>query len=126
MNMFERLRGHFQTSVILHEVLHALGAWHEQERPDRQGNINVLFENIAPYAVGNFEWQHTHEFGPYDLGSVLQYGLSVRNIHTHLDSPVRNSADTYFFFTSKTFSCLISMLKKNCKSLYICYIFLKS
>ncbi|XP_034336959.2 uncharacterized protein [Magallana gigas] len=64
------------TSVILHEILHALGAWHEQERPDRQGNINVLFENIAPYAVGNFEWQHTHEYGPYDLGSVLQYGLS--------------------------------------------------
>uniref|UniRef100_A0A8W8JUA9 Metalloendopeptidase n=1 Tax=Magallana gigas TaxID=29159 RepID=A0A8W8JUA9_MAGGI len=71
------------TSVILHEILHALGAWHEQERPDRQGNINVLFENIAPYAVGNFEWQHTHEYGPYDLGSVLQYGLSVRNKHTH-------------------------------------------
>lgn len=71
------LRGHFQTSVILHEILHALGAWHEQERPDRQGNINVLFENIAPYAVYNFAWKHTHEYGPYDLGSVLQYGLSV-------------------------------------------------
>nr|XP_022343628.1 uncharacterized protein LOC111136803 isoform X1 [Crassostrea virginica] len=64
------------TSVVLHEVLHAIGAWHEQERPDREGNIDVLFENIRPSTVGNFEWHHTHLFGPYDLGSVLQYGLT--------------------------------------------------
>ncbi|XP_062592704.1 uncharacterized protein LOC134254174 [Saccostrea cucullata] len=64
------------TSIVLHEVLHALGAWHEQQRTDREENICVLFENIKPGAVGNFERQHIHEYAPYNLGSVLQYGLS--------------------------------------------------
>ncbi|XP_061196679.1 MAM and LDL-receptor class A domain-containing protein 2-like [Saccostrea echinata] len=64
------------TSIVLHEVLHALGAWHEQQRTDREENICVLFENIKPGAEGNFERQHIHEYAPYNLGSVLQYGLS--------------------------------------------------
>ncbi|XP_048752331.2 uncharacterized protein LOC125663930 isoform X2 [Ostrea edulis] len=74
------------TSIVLHEVLHALGAWHEQQRTDREGNIDMLFQNINPHALGNFELRQTREYAPFDLGSILQYGLSSFATQTGLQT----------------------------------------
>ncbi len=38
-------------SVVLHELLHALGFVHEHTRPDRDTYVRVYYENIDPSEI---------------------------------------------------------------------------
>ena len=70
-----------QLGVATHEIGHALGLWHEHQRVDRGEHIDVLYENIDPAAVANF--QHppaasvTDYNLPYDVNSVMHYPSQV-------------------------------------------------
>lgn len=54
--------------VIIHELMHAAGFWHEQSRPDRDDYVTVLWDNIIPGMEFNFN--------KYDWDTVQALGVS--------------------------------------------------
>ncbi|KAJ8339480.1 hypothetical protein SKAU_G00362660 [Synaphobranchus kaupii] len=60
---------------IVHELMHALGFHHEHMRQDRDDRITVLYENIIPEKIKNFDKIDGNILGlPYDTGSIMHYG----------------------------------------------------
>ncbi|EKE82138.1 M12 family metallopeptidase [Idiomarina xiamenensis] len=59
-----------------HELLHALGFWHEQSRADRNSHVTVNYNNIEAGREHNFN-QHISDgvdIGNYDYRSIMHYG----------------------------------------------------
>ena len=59
----------------VHEIMHALGFWHEQSRQDRDSYVRIVWENIAEDHIYNFN-QHLSEckdYGNYDYQSIMHY-----------------------------------------------------
>ena len=76
-------RGCDQIGIILHELMHALGFWHEQSRPDRGQVLKINWENILPGFEDNFA-QHNYiqdffQDMPYDTNSIMHYGPKVKH-----------------------------------------------
>nr|XP_039265645.1 zinc metalloproteinase nas-14-like [Styela clava] len=65
--------------VIIHEIMHALGFWHEQSRPDRNDHVKVNIEKVQPGAVSNFDIvPEIDSLGsPYDIQSVMHYFSTI-------------------------------------------------
>nr|AID23683.1 tolloid [Hofstenia miamia] len=63
--------------VVIHELGHAVGFWHEHTRPDRDQYITVLKENIMDSQGYNFdklESKLINSLGEeYDYGSIMHY-----------------------------------------------------
>ncbi|KAF2357093.1 Peptidase M12A [Trinorchestia longiramus] len=64
--------------VIIHELMHAVGFWHEQSRFDRDNYITINWHNIKSGMEHNFkkyEWNFISNLSmPYDLDSIMHYG----------------------------------------------------
>ncbi len=60
---------------IAHEVLHALGMWHEQSRCDRDNYVQIQFANIIPEDTTNFHKECTGSSDrfDYDEYSIMHY-----------------------------------------------------
>uniref|UniRef100_A0A672IA12 Metalloendopeptidase n=1 Tax=Salarias fasciatus TaxID=181472 RepID=A0A672IA12_SALFA len=62
---------------VVHEILHALGFYHEHTRTDRGGYVTIVLQNVLPGKERNFKQRDGQTFGlPYDLQSILHYGRS--------------------------------------------------
>jgi uncharacterized protein (TIGR03437 family) len=76
---------------IVHELLHALGMYHEQARADRDTYVDVttLCANIQGGCVNNsifnndFNRKKGINYGPYDFDSVMQYGECAFSVSTN-------------------------------------------
>merc|ERR1719199_1644042 len=43
------------TGIAEHEILHMLGMWHEQSRPDRDNSVTIHWDNIESGKSHNFD-----------------------------------------------------------------------
>jgi uncharacterized protein (TIGR03437 family) len=61
--------------AVAHELGHAFGLWHEHQRPDRGGNLTVLYNNIDKRFYSDFYQPPllTASSGYYDFGSIMHY-----------------------------------------------------
>ena len=59
--------------VIQHEIMHALGFYHEQNRPDRDDHVTINYDNIQAGRESNFAISSNVDTlgSPYDYGSVM-------------------------------------------------------
>ncbi|KAL4661067.1 meprin A subunit alpha-like [Arapaima gigas] len=64
--------------TIMHELLHALGFYHEQSRTDRDDYVDIWWNQVLPGMEHNFvkydETLITDQNTPYDYESIMHYG----------------------------------------------------
>ncbi|VCX16518.1 unnamed protein product, partial [Gulo gulo] len=64
-------------AIIEHEILHALGFYHEQSRTDRDDYVNIWWDEILPGFEHNFNTYDdtfiTDLNTPYDYESLMHY-----------------------------------------------------
>ena len=61
--------------IVIHELMHALGFYHEQSRSDRDAHVIIVDDNIEPGREHNFAIASgSLKLGPYDFGSLMHYG----------------------------------------------------
>ncbi|MFP2997830.1 M12 family metallopeptidase [Spongiivirga sp. MCCC 1A20706] len=76
--IFQRIRLNQDVSrnTVIHELLHAAGAWHEQSRSDRDRHVRILWDNIQSGTSSNFKKHASdgYKVTPYDENSIMHYG----------------------------------------------------
>lgn len=63
--------------TVIHEIMHAVGFMHTQNRPDRDEWVEIVYDNIRSGVESNFHklnGRYVKTFGvPYDYNSVMHY-----------------------------------------------------
>ncbi|XP_069488696.1 hatching enzyme 1.2-like [Ambystoma mexicanum] len=61
-----------------HELLHALGFHHEQNRSDRDSFVDILLQNVTPGMEHNFRKVSSNNLGTrYDYASIMHYARTA-------------------------------------------------
>jgi hypothetical protein len=73
------------TGSVIHEIGHAVGAFHEQARVDRDQYVDIFWDNIDPEQRHNYQTylqlypgqDFADDMGPYDFNSIMHYSSCV-------------------------------------------------
>nr|BAM93562.1 hatching enzyme [Pungitius sinensis] len=64
--------------IVEHELMHALGFYHEHTRADRDNYVSIKWDNISSDMQYNFVKQDSDYLNtPYDYTSVMHYGKTA-------------------------------------------------
>nr|XP_023018878.1 tolloid-like protein 1 [Leptinotarsa decemlineata] len=76
--------------ILLHELGHVVGFWHEHARPDRDAHVNVIWEHIISGQETNFKKLTEDEVNPlgvkYDFASIMHYARNTFSKDPYLDT----------------------------------------
>ena len=90
---FDRSKTMPGKGVVIHELLHTLGIWHQQNRADRDTYVTIKWSNIKNYVkhpnFDRFDRTVVQNFGlPYDYDSIMHYNAygGSRNGHKTIET----------------------------------------
>ncbi|KAK8387367.1 hypothetical protein O3P69_018151 [Scylla paramamosain] len=87
---------------IYHELFHALGFYHEHNRPDRDQYIEVNWDNIAEGSEKNFVKREMNTVElidlPYDIDSVMHYSPFTFSKWSILTPTIKSKKKGYNFW----------------------------
>ncbi|XP_050312817.1 tolloid-like protein 1 [Anthonomus grandis grandis] len=76
--------------IVVHELGHVVGFWHEHTRPDRDNHVNIIRENIMSGQEYNFNKLNEDEVNSlgltYDYDSIMHYARNTFSKGTFLDT----------------------------------------
>ncbi|XP_073181516.1 bone morphogenetic protein 1 isoform X6 [Lepidochelys kempii] len=76
--------------IVVHELGHVIGFWHEHTRPDRDDHVSIVRENIQPGQEYNFlkmEPEEVESLGEtYDFDSIMHYARNTFSRGVFLDT----------------------------------------
>jgi hypothetical protein len=74
-------------AVIVHELLHSLGFYHEQSRTDRDNFVSFNVLNIEPKKAHNFQMEGGSKgLGAYDYCSIMHYPANAFAVRDGLNT----------------------------------------
>nr|XP_057905222.1 bone morphogenetic protein 1-like isoform X1 [Doryrhamphus excisus] len=76
--------------IVVHELGHVIGFWHEHTRPDRDEHVSIIRDNIQQGQEYNFLKMEPGEVDSlgevYDFGSVMHYARNTFSRSVFLDT----------------------------------------
>ena len=112
---------------MAHELGHALGLFHEHQRPDRDDYISVVRDNIKTGQESNFSPVNPNYIEyldvPYDLSSDMHYRAAVSihfsNILGHLYQFIHDTIWGFRKFVSSRQMLVICLICPICQSTWM-------
>lgn len=109
-------------SSIMHEICHAVGMLHEQQRPDRDSYVTINTSNLTAMGKSNFQKRTTDYYyvGAYDFNSLMGYdSFAGSDFVYNTTIPMYTRKDGTYIYEGQTLS---SNDRKWINSLYVPYI----
>lgn len=76
--------------IVVHELGHVVGFWHEHTRPDRDNHVQIITKNIMigqEYNFNKLTEEEVNSLGlPYDYDSIMHYARNTFSKSTYLDT----------------------------------------